>query len=67
MNVSVNVDASKGNVGANFSLEPRFLSKALDGAGQRAQIPAAGSVWVWNDDQPNSSEPQMREDAEKSG
>ncbi len=43
MNVSLNVDASKGNVGANFSLEPRFLSKGLTGAVNGAQIPAAGA------------------------
>ncbi len=42
MNVSINVDASKGNVGANFSLEPRFLSKSILSA-SGAQIPAAGA------------------------
>ena len=31
-NVNFNVDVSKGNVGLNFSLQPRFLSKALNGA-----------------------------------
>jgi hypothetical protein len=43
MNVSVNVDASKGNVGANFSLEPRFLSKSFLGNAVGTQIPAAGA------------------------
>jgi len=42
LNISVNVDASKGNVGANFSLEPRFLSKMIPG-GSGAQIPGSGA------------------------
>jgi hypothetical protein len=42
-NVSVNVDHSKGNVGANVSLEPRFLTRAITGAGTGVQIAAPGA------------------------
>jgi hypothetical protein len=42
--VGVNVDASKGNVGANLAVEPRFLSRAFGGALQNGvQIPPAGA------------------------
>jgi hypothetical protein len=42
-NVSMNVDVSKGNVGAAFSLQPRFLSRTGLGGGNGLQIPVAGA------------------------
>jgi hypothetical protein len=42
--LGVNVDASKGNVGANFAIEPRFLARALGGGNQAGlQIAPAGA------------------------
>ena len=42
--LGVNVDASKGNVGANFAVEPRFLSKAFGGGLNGVQIPTVGQT-----------------------
>ena len=41
--LGVNVDASKGNVGANFAIEPRFLSRAFGNGLNGVQIPPAGA------------------------
>ena len=41
--LGVNVDASKGNVGANFAVEPRFLSRAFGNGASGARIPPAGA------------------------
>jgi hypothetical protein len=42
-NVSMNVDVSKGNVGAAISLQPRFLSRTGFGAANGLQVPVAGA------------------------
>ena len=42
-NVSMNVDVSKGNVGAAVSLQPRFLSRSGFGAANGLQVPVAGA------------------------
>ena len=39
----LNVDASKGNVGANFAIEPRFLPRARVGGTAGVLIPPAGA------------------------
>lgn len=41
--LGVNVDASKGNVGANFAIEPRLLARYLGGGPNGVQIPPAGA------------------------
>lgn len=38
----VNVDASKGNVGANVAIEPRFLSRGFGNGLNGVQIGPAG-------------------------
>jgi hypothetical protein len=41
--VSFNYDASKGNFGANFAIEPRFLPRGRLGPAGGVQIPVAGA------------------------
>ncbi len=42
--LGLNVDASKGNVGANVAIEPRFLPRTRLGRAGGAQIPIAGAA-----------------------
>ena len=43
ISAGVNVDASRGNVGAHLAIEPRFLPKTRLGRAGGAQIPVAGA------------------------
>ena len=46
--LGVNVDASKGNVGFNFLIEPRFLPKLRLTQTTGIDVPPAGA-WGWNE------------------
>ncbi|MFH1919460.1 MAG: organic solvent tolerance protein OstA [Planctomycetota bacterium] len=43
ISAGLNVDASRGNVGLHFAIEPRFLPKTRLGKAGGAQIPVAGA------------------------